>query len=164
MVLILSPVHDREMARWSRSSYPMEACGLLIGRVEGDRAVAVRCEASPNTTDGDPRRRFSIAPEILLNAQRRARAEALAIIGVFHSHPDRPPAPSKTDLDQAWPGLLYVIGRTDRDACGPLTAWRLNAPGHGFEEIPIVAAPVSAPDAPTPGSFVDDCTGARRKQ
>ncbi|MCH7703135.1 MAG: M67 family metallopeptidase [Planctomycetes bacterium] len=143
MVLHLSQSHEQQIKREARAGYPHEVCGLLIGRVTRDGADVIRCASAPNVTDGDPRRRFSIAPQFLIDTQRRLRQEGLAVIGVYHSHPNQPPQPSQTDVTQGWPGLYYVICQTEPDSCGPLTAWCLHAQASAFEQVTISTSPAA---------------------
>ena len=141
MTLHLSRSHEQQIKREAGAGYPHEICGLLIGRATHDDADVIRCASAPNMTDGDPRRRFSIAPQFLIDTQREAREEGLAVIGVYHSHPNQSPQPSKTDIAQGWPDLLYVICQSERDNCGPMTAWCLGAQANEFEQVTICTSP-----------------------
>lgn len=91
-----------------RESYPDECCGLLLGRVESDRRVAVEAWPVANewTTDvalthdeakHSLRDRFYIAPAEYLKAQRSAARRNLDIVGCYHSHPDAHAWPSERD-------------------------------------------------------------------
>lgn len=137
MIVELPDPIERQISSEARVGYPYEVCGLLIGRMRGETAVIVRCESTPNEAEGDRRRRFAIAPDVLLNTQRRVRQEGCVTVGVYHSHPNEPARPSRIDLQQGWPELIYVICRVDQDRCGPITAWRLAVGFTEFEEIPI---------------------------
>ena len=82
---------------------PLEQCGLLIG--DGDRVV--RAHPAGNA-DRSPTR-YTIEPADHFAALRTARADGLAVIGAWHSHPAGPPVPSATDLAEGNPGFLYLI-------------------------------------------------------
>jgi proteasome lid subunit RPN8/RPN11 len=79
---------------------PNECCGVLAGRVEGDRGVVVsrhpliNAAASPRLFESDARSTFDA-----LRAVDRAGLEVLA---VYHSHPTSAPVPSRTDLERNW--------------------------------------------------------------
>ncbi len=88
----------------ARAERPNECCGLLVGR--GDRVArsvrARNARASPTRYLVDPRDHFATI--------RAARAEGLAVLGAYHSHPASPPVPSITDLAEANdPDLVYLI-------------------------------------------------------
>ena len=91
--------------------YPLEACGLLVGR--GDRVLRfVAC-----TNEAASARVYTIPPKELLRAERAAEDDGLEIIGVFHSHTHSEPYPSPTDVEQAPdPAWHYVIVSLKRDA------------------------------------------------
>ena len=100
-----------EMIGHAYDGYPLEACGLLVGRGDHvDRFVACSNEAASA-------RIYAIPGKELLRAERDAEAEGLEIIGVFHSHTHSEPYPSPTDVDQAPdPGWHYVIVSLKREA------------------------------------------------
>lgn len=100
-----------EMIGHAYEGYPLEACGLLVGR--GDRVERfVAC-----TNEAASARVYTIPSKELLRAERAAEGDGLEIIGVFHSHTHSEPYPSPTDVDQAPdPGWHYVIVSLKRDA------------------------------------------------
>ena len=49
----------------------------------------------------------------------------LEVIGVYHSHPDHPPAPSAFDREHAWPWLSYVIVGVGAGRAGDPKSWVL---------------------------------------
>lgn len=100
-----------EMLGHAYDGYPLEACGLLVGR--GDRVERfIGC-----TNEAASARVYSIPPKELLHAERSAEAEGFEIIGVFHSHTHSEPHPSPTDVEQAPdPGWHYVIVSLKREA------------------------------------------------
>jgi len=89
--------------------YPQECCGVLLGSaLDGCRTVSLTIAC--DNKQADPRRRYSIASERLIEIQKLARARDEDIIGFYHSHPDREPHFSPTDLDEAnWFDCSYVI-------------------------------------------------------
>lgn len=100
-----------EMVGHAYDGYPLEACGLLIGRGESvERFVGCTNEAASA-------RVYTIPPKELLRAERSAEDDGLEIIGVFHSHTHTEPYPSPTDVEQAPdPAWHYVIVSLKRDA------------------------------------------------
>ncbi len=100
-----------EMIGHAYDGYPLEACGLLVGRGQQvERFVACANEAASA-------RIYSIPAKQLLRAERDADDAGLEIIGVFHSHTHTEPYPSPTDVEQAPdPGWHYVIVSLKREA------------------------------------------------
>ena len=100
-----------EMIGHAYDGYPLEACGLLIGRDDRvHRFVACTNEAASA-------RIYAIPGKELLHAERAADCDGLEIIGVFHSHTHSEPYPSPTDVAQAPdPGWHYVIVSLKRQA------------------------------------------------
>ena len=93
------------MLAHAREDAPRECCGLLVGKgnsiVRSVRARNVDAKAT----------RYLIDPEDHFAAIRGARAEALEVVGAYHSHPSSAPVPSPTDIAEANSGsdFLYVI-------------------------------------------------------
>ena len=89
--------------------YPHEACGLLLGNARNgslsiDESFPVR-----NLNEERARDRYDLDPKGQLDADRRARATGRDVVGVYHSHPDHPAAPSETDRSHAYPEWVYLI-------------------------------------------------------
>jgi proteasome lid subunit RPN8/RPN11 len=113
------------------AAQPREACGLLLGKEMQEGQVQVSRLVPMNNIADDPRSGYLIDPEDYLLTDREAAAEGLAVVGVYHSHPDGSPTPSETDRELAWPDWSYVIIGAD----GELRAWRLR--DRQFEEETI---------------------------
>jgi proteasome lid subunit RPN8/RPN11 len=104
MLILTRELADAMVATCVRA-LPEEGCGLLLGTAEG-RVVEV--VASENVAHSA--RIYEIDPKVLLRSYRRADAEALEVIGVFHSHTHSPAYPSPTDIAQAPdPTWHYVL-------------------------------------------------------
>ena len=100
-----------EMIGHAYDGYPLEACGLLVGRGPTvHRFVACTNEAASA-------RIYSIPGKELLRAERAAEDDGLEVIGVFHSHTHSEPYPSPTDVAQAPdPNWHYVIVSLKRES------------------------------------------------
>ena len=107
MIKIDKPAWDVMVAH-AESKFPNECCGAMIGRVDGDKHVT---QAIPleNAYSGAQGARYELRPEDLLEADRRARAAGLDLIGIFHSHPDCNAYFSKTDLENSCPWYSFVV-------------------------------------------------------
>ncbi|WP_424356639.1 Mov34/MPN/PAD-1 family protein [Methanocella sp. MCL-LM] len=64
---------------------PEEACGLLVGREEGDR-VKVE-EVVPMSNLSKSSERFSIDPEEMYVVLQEAEDKGRTVVGSYHSHP-----------------------------------------------------------------------------
>jgi proteasome lid subunit RPN8/RPN11 len=134
--LLRLPVSQRrQLEAWARHGYPLESCGLLLGReVPGGREVtAVRQARNLNTARAHDR--YELDPEDFLAADLAARAAGLEVVGVWHTHPDHPARPSETDLAAAWPGWSYLILAVQAGQVAALRAWRLAGEAFVEEEI-----------------------------
>lgn len=123
--------------------YPEECCGILLGSssqaVSHLEAIASAAVATRNDYSGPRETRYSIPPEDLLHAHRKAGREGRVVIGYYHSHPNRPAVPSRTDRELALPEVSYLIVSVSSGGVGERRAWRLGAVGSHFEEEIIEA-------------------------
>jgi proteasome lid subunit RPN8/RPN11 len=101
----------REAARRSASE---ECCGLLLG------SEAIEEARPADNVSADPRRRFEIDPQALVDAHRAARSGGPCVLGYYHSHPSGPAEPSATDrAGAAGDGKVWAI-----IGIGGVTFWR----------------------------------------
>lgn len=130
--------HLRQIADAAEAAYPKECCGLLVGRHgDGDGLEVREIHPSANLAPGG-HDRFEVDPKLILDLQRHLRDGPDQVIGLYHSHPDHPARPSKTDLDKAWqPELVWLIVAVERGQAIHTTAHRLVADGSRFEEIAL---------------------------
>ena len=89
--------------------YPLECCGILIGRREGSAKIVVEARRAANLNKDRARDRYLLDPKDQLQAEKDARALDLEVIGYYHSHPDHPAEASPTDVSLAWEGYSYMI-------------------------------------------------------
>jgi proteasome lid subunit RPN8/RPN11 len=110
------------MLAHARDALPNECCGLLVGTETHIRRAerARNLKASPT--------RYEIDPADHFRSIRAARAEGLAVIGAYHSHPRTAPEPSPTDLVEASDSALLwvIVSPATRGALGEqVAAFRL---------------------------------------
>lgn len=145
-----APLED--LRRHAAETYPEECCGFLLGRAAPEGAVVERALAADNEHPSARGTRYLIPPERVLAARREARALELRIVGYYHSHPDRSAEPSRHDLDDAWPGLSYLIVPVAGGVAGRPRSWRLREDARGFEEELVVPGdPREEAVSPPPG-------------
>ena len=119
-------------------SYPHECCGFLIGRSDGDHKQVAELWRVENAREEEAkRRRYLIAPEEVLGAEKRAREEGVEILGVYHSHPDHPAKPSETDREFAWPFFSYIIVEVQGGKPKETRSWLLTEDRTRFESEEI---------------------------
>ena len=131
-----------DMDRHAVAAYPEECCGVLVGRRAmsgaGERATVSLVIRARNIHDGSRFRRFTIAPEDLLRAHKRARQRGQEVVGYYHSHPDRAAVPSDHDRSAADPGVSHLILAVRRDRVVARRSWHLPVDGSHFEEERLV--------------------------
>ncbi|HEV7780609.1 MAG TPA: M67 family metallopeptidase [Chitinophagaceae bacterium] len=132
-MLILHDIAKEEMIADALAAFPDECCGFLFGEEEGDERIITAIQAVNNVKEGDKTRRFEIAPQDYLEAERFAAQNGLQLLGIYHSHPDHPSFPSEHDRVAAQPYFSYIIVSVIRGNWSDTRSWRLNDE-HQFEE------------------------------
>lgn len=111
MKLNISPALLGEIEQHARRALPNEACGLLVGRMDGGSAFVASIHPSENMAAGCGA--FEIDPALHISLQRNLRGDSEAIIGVYHSHPEGPAEPSARDISAAraaaYGGWIWLI-------------------------------------------------------
>jgi proteasome lid subunit RPN8/RPN11 len=127
MKLRLPETARQEILAHGEAAYPEECCGAMLGR-DGDDGVrqVVEVLRIGNTKDENRTRRYLIDPQELLNAEKVARQKKLDVVGIYHSHPDHPSAPSEFDREHAMPFWSYVIIAVEKGKAKLLTSWQLS--------------------------------------
>lgn len=109
-------------------AHPRECCGILLGK-----GSAITTALPARNVHRSPQTHFEIDPQALVDVHRAARAGGPQVLGYYHSHPEGPHEPSRTDRDEAaHDGAVWAI--VGHDAIG----WWLDAPD-GFTVLPYVA-------------------------
>jgi proteasome lid subunit RPN8/RPN11 len=119
-------------------SYPAEACGLIVGRWQGDLALGDSYHPCANQRQENRERRFLIDPLHYQAVEDRADAQGLSIVSIVHSHPDHPDLPSEFDRQHAWPGLSYIIIAVQGGRIAGYRSWRLREDRSGFDLESII--------------------------
>ena len=145
IMLKVCPHHIQAIQSHAEMAYPEECCGLLLGHLEGEIKWLVEVVSVENCWDaaaasesfpavlskshGDSskRDRFAIAPTTMLQIQRQARDRKIAIVGIYHSHPDQAAVPSEFDRTVAWEQYSYIIVSVQQGIAQALQNWRLDA-------------------------------------
>jgi len=125
----------------AEAAYPLECCGLLVGRGEAAGDVRVtRVEPSPNRSEGDQRKSFLVDSKIQFDLMRELDDGPEHIIGNFHSHPDHPARPSDHDLQSVfYPEHVWIIVAVDDGRAGEVAAYSFDEKSEHFREIGLTA-------------------------
>lgn len=121
----------------AQAAWPRECCGLLVGLRQGAAVEITRANPSPNRA-ADPRVAFEIDPELWLRLTRTLEDGPESVVGLYHSHPDGPPAPSARDLAAAWgPDLIWIVTSVARGQPPRSAAFRLVEADGKRQFVPI---------------------------
>ncbi|MEZ4825700.1 MAG: M67 family metallopeptidase [Bacteroidia bacterium] len=130
----------RLIADHGASGFPLEICGFLYGEDLEERLITLSRPVE-NTKDGDQRRRFEISPRDYIEAEKYALENNLALLGVYHTHPNHPAIPSVHDLAQAMPWFSYVILSVKEGKPDELRSWRIDDISGRFAEETLTVFP-----------------------
>jgi proteasome lid subunit RPN8/RPN11 len=120
------------------AAYPNECCGIMYGRDDKENRIVEKLEAVANDFDETERyHRFSISPQQLMAAEKKAGAENRLVLGFYHSHPDHPSRPSEYDREHAWPFYSYVIVAIAKKQPAAMTSWMLDEATEQFSQQEI---------------------------
>lgn len=156
VVLKLAVEHLRLICAHAESTYPLECCGLLLGRNSQDGKTLVEVVATQNAwstssvesfqaidasldAGANQNSHYTIAPEEMLRVQKQARDRQLDIIGIYHSHPDHPAIPSEFDRLCAWQTYSYIIVSVPQGTSGELLCWCLDD-NHQFQPQEMIVS------------------------
>ena len=139
MILDMDAALTKQMVDAAEAAFPAEACGLIIGRGQGQLVRVTRIVPAGNllAATGDC---FELDPAVRLRVERELREAAGKdrVVGHYHSHTDGTATPSTADRAQAHePALAWVIiGVLDGQAVQTL-AHRLDDKRAAFRPVPI---------------------------
>jgi len=116
-----------EIKTEGEKAYPNECCGILFGTLgeTGEKTVTRILPVKNEFSEGEQFHRFLITPENMLDAEKKARALKLDVLGFYHSHPDHPAKPSDFDREHALPFYSYIIAAVEKGEALDFTSWML---------------------------------------
>ncbi len=126
-MIVIATAALRVILSAAEASYPDESCGLLIGRHESGGAIVIsRVQESENVATDRRGERFEIDPRLRLRTMRSLGNGPDAIVGHYHSHPDRPARPSPLDVHRAYePDLIWMITAVSAGVASETAAFRI---------------------------------------
>ena len=120
-----------------REEYPVEACGVLVGRVKDGGGAVERSIRLRNVLASSYAFWFDVKEwmKAVLEAQR----EGLSYIGIYHSHHREQPLPSLSDIHrmlecpgEVWLIVAYLPSREPR-----LAAYRIDDFGSAIASVRV---------------------------
>jgi proteasome lid subunit RPN8/RPN11 len=119
-------------------AYPEEGAGLLLGELAGAEHQVKEILPLDNTREAQARHnRYQLSPQDYLQGEELAESLGIAVLGVFHSHPDHPNRPSEFDRQWAWPNFSYLITSVLLGRASGSRSWRLREDRANFSEEQI---------------------------
>ena len=135
--LEIAPTVRAHMLACAAEGYPQEACGILVGRSDGEARVVERLIPTANRWS-ERHDRYLVDPQSVRRALAGEDAGGPHVLGFYHSHPDGPPVPTGCDRMLAWRWYYYVIVEVAAGRSARARAWQLDPLGSQFTERPIV--------------------------
>ena len=97
------------MVAHARATYPNECCGAMLGSIDAYEKTVHAAAPLDNAFAGEQARYYQLRSEDLLAADKAARERGMALIGIYHSHPDCGAYFSETDLKNSCPWYSFVV-------------------------------------------------------
>lgn len=116
MIIRLKKEDFERILAHAESELPNEACGLIAGRIEGEVKTIEKVYLLTNIDHSNEH--FSLDPKEQLAAVKDMRANGLAPLGNWHSHPESPSRPSDEDKRLAYDSKAsyMILSLMDRNA------------------------------------------------
>ena len=126
------------MVAHAEAKFPSECCGAMLGKIADDVKSVTEAIPLENSYSGEQGARYELRPEDLLEADRRARAAGLDMIGIFHSHPDCDAYFSTTDLENSCPWYSFVVLSVKNGKCDHAASFLPNADQTAAEKEDLI--------------------------
>ena len=108
-MLKLTEIQFAQIVAQGREGKPLEICGLLGGRSDGDAHVVE--QVYPIDSDDKSELTYTLNAGQHMRAEKDIRERGLEVVGIYHTHPATVAYPSVTDVARAhwgdWDDLLY---------------------------------------------------------
>ena len=116
-------------------AFPEECCGFFYsGAVHSEEGVC--CVLDVVNVSETKRGQFRISASSYSFAEKYGDKNNLVLQGVYHSHPDHPARPSRTDEEFAFGDFKYVIVSVGAGTVNETRCWQLDENMH-FRELEI---------------------------
>lgn len=132
MLQIPKDIHDDLIAH-AREGFPLEVCGILGGTGESVSAHyrMTNTDASNEHFMMEPKEQFAVIKDL--------RAKGLAMLAIYHSHPESPARPSEEDIRLALtPDVSYVIVSLADAAAPDVKSYKISSGNVRIEELDVI--------------------------
>jgi len=136
-MITLKQSHIDAIFEHGREGHPDEVCGIILGSFSGDDREAIEVMRAGNLNSERSHDRYELDPKDLVAAERKCRESGLEVIGLYHSHPDHPDAPSEFDRERAWPVYSYLIVSVMKGEDCSVRSWQIDEETERFIEEKI---------------------------
>lgn len=120
----------------ARAEAPVEACGLIAGRIEDGNKLIDKVYILTNVDHAEEH--FTLDPKEQLAAVKDMRANGLVPLGNWHSHPVSPSRPSQEDKRLAYDSRASYLILSLMDENAPvLNSFHIEGDGAQKEELVI---------------------------
>ena len=126
------------IVEYAKEQLPAEACGLIAGTVDGNGDKTVEKVYLLTNTD-DSSEHFTMDPKEQLSSVKDMRANGIAPLGNWHSHPETPSRPSDEDKRLAFDSRAsyLILSLSDRE--NPvLNSFHIEGTNSNKEDLVIV--------------------------
>lgn len=107
-MIFIKNAQYQKIVDYARKAAPIEACGLLGGRINGEEKIVKKIYFLTNTDNSAEH--FSMDAKEQFAAVKDMRQNGWVLIGNYHSHPASPARPSEEDKRLAFdPAVSYLI-------------------------------------------------------
>jgi len=132
MIQIPQVIHD-DMIAHAREGFPLEVCGILGGTGESVSAIhrMTNTDASNEHFMMEPREQFAVIKDL--------RGKGLAMLAIYHSHPETPARPSEEDIRLALtPDVSYLIISLADAAVPDIKSYKISSGDVQLEPIEVI--------------------------
>ncbi len=126
------------IVEYAKEQLPAEACGLIAGTVDGNGDKTVEKVYLLTNTD-DSSEHFTMDPKEQLSSVKDMRANGIAPLGNWHSHPETPSRPSDEDKRLAYDSTASYMILSLMDKENPvLNSFHIEETNSNKEDLIIV--------------------------
>jgi proteasome lid subunit RPN8/RPN11 len=119
-----------------------ECCGFFFGQEKDNTRTITKAIPVVNSKAGSKRTNYEITATNYMYAELVAYQQGLTLLGVYHSHLNKPAIPSEYDRLAAQPYFSYIIISIENKKLVEVRSWQLD-PESQFEEVKLDLIPSS---------------------